>query len=141
MTALGSRPRPTLREQIANCCVHFTGTQHDTCKAGVNYVALAGGQILATLPCLRGGFWAEKAAQHGGFRVCTSERRPTPEEVEAEASAAESSLREFSEHIKAGRCPHCKRPVRMRQVGHCVYGDCGHRLYQGKLPKAPAVRS
>lgn len=30
-------------------------------------------------------------------------------------------------------CPTCKVKVRQQQIGRCVYGDCGHRLYQGKV--------
>lgn len=34
--------------------------------------------------------------------------------------------------LEAGRCPHCHKKSKQRQVGHCVYGSCGHRLFQGK---------
>jgi len=128
----------TLREQIANHCVHFTGTQQLKCKAAVNYRALVGGPDFGwatRLPCLRGGFWEEKAKEQGGFVACESQRFPSTEEVEAEAAESEERLRAFMARLAAGECPTCKKPVQMRQVGHCVYGDCGHRLYQGKLPK------
>jgi hypothetical protein len=125
----------TLREQIAARCVHFTGTQHDECGAGVNYRALAGGDVLCRIPCLNDEFWAQKAAEHGGFIECPSLHLPTPAEVEAEAQEDERHFAEFAAHLKAGECPTCKSKVKMRQVGPCVYGDCGHRLYQGKLPK------
>jgi hypothetical protein len=127
-----------LRQQIAARCVHFTGVQHDACAAGINYRAQAGGDVMARLPCLSDEFWAAKAAEHGGFVECPSLRRMTPEEVEAEAEARERGIAEFLAQIKAGVCPTCKRKVELRQVGPCVYGSCGHRLYQGKAPKRAA---
>lgn len=38
--------------------------------------------------------------------------------------------------IENSVCPTCKKKVIKRQVGRCVYGDCGHRLYQGRLLKS-----
>lgn len=38
----------------------------------------------------------------------------------------------FSE-LKQNICPHCHKEITAHQTGHCVYGSCGHRLFQGKL--------
>ena len=35
--------------------------------------------------------------------------------------------------LRDGKCPTCHQAVTQKQVGHCVYGSCGHRLYQGRL--------
>lgn len=32
-------------------------------------------------------------------------------------------------------CPSCNKAITKEQVGNCVYGSCGHRLYQGQLKK------
>jgi hypothetical protein len=43
-------------------------------------------------------------------------------------------IAEFISCIAESRCPHCKKQVTQRQVGHCVYGvECGHRMYQGTV--------
>jgi hypothetical protein len=46
------------------------------------------------------------------------------------------AIQEYFEAIRRGECPLCKKVVKMKQVGKCVYGSCGHRLYQGKLREA-----
>lgn len=39
----------------------------------------------------------------------------------------------FVKNLVRGECPFCRRRVRMVEVGCCVYGVCGHRLFQGYL--------
>lgn len=39
---------------------------------------------------------------------------------------------------ESNTCPHCGESTKpLRQVGRSVYGACGCRLYQGKLPNKP----
>jgi hypothetical protein len=39
--------------------------------------------------------------------------------------------------LEGSTCPFCQMPITARiQKGRCVYADpCGHRLYQGIIPK------
>lgn len=37
-------------------------------------------------------------------------------------------------YLEEDICLACEQPVKIkRQVGRSVYGDCGHRLYRGRL--------
>lgn len=110
-----------------NRCVHFTGIGNKTCNAGVNYREMIGGPDLGWakhLPCL---------ADDGSSVVCAHAQFPSETEARADVDRREARTVEFLEQIAAGTCPTCKIPVRQTQVGHCVYGSCGHRLYQGKV--------
>ncbi len=112
-----------------NICRHFTGIQHETCKVGVNYRTLVGGEDhgwATRMPC----FADEKS-------VATCEHLSFPSEEEARKDVEEQDARtmEFLAQLRSGICPICKVEVRQRQVGSCVYGTCGHRLYQGTVNK------
>jgi hypothetical protein len=79
--------RPTKEQQQENQiqsamgrCVHFTGIQNATCKEGINYRELVGGENIgwaARIPCLL--IDADKCAV-----VCGSRKLPSREEAEAE---------------------------------------------------------
>lgn len=45
---------------------------------------------------------------------------------------AGAEIEKAFDDLEHGRCPHCHKKCTQRQVGHCVYGSCGHRLFQGK---------
>jgi len=49
------------------------------------------------------------------------------------------AIHEFAKMIsgEATHCLHCNQPIdHLEQVGRCVYAEpCGHRQYQGRLPK------
>lgn len=89
---MSKRMFPTLAEQIADKCVHFTGTMNKTCRAGVAYATVEvkhepmpykssdGHEYTASrsLPC-------NHRLNHCGA-ACASSRFPTPEEVEAEVA-------------------------------------------------------
>ena len=125
----------SLRQKIAEemkRCVHFTGIQHDTCRAGVNYHELLGTGVgcFAHMPCL---------ADDGAAVVCESRQLPTEAEARKTVEEANAAVAEFLNQMAQGICQFCKVEVKQRQVGHCVYGTCGHRLYQGKVnPKFAA---
>jgi len=55
-----------------------------------------------------------------------------PLELEVQAML-DNYLADLDAHV----CPQCKASIiQFRQVGRCVYASpCGHRLYQGKVPK------
>jgi hypothetical protein len=57
-----------------------------------------------------------------------------PQKISPETAAA---ARRFLKELGEGKtCPHCHQEITdKQQVGRCVYANCGHRLYQGQLPK------
>lgn len=112
-------------DQELGRCIHFNGVLHDRCKAGVAYESVRG--ATRGLPCLQ---------EYAEGTTCESAIYPTREAAEQRVAESRQSIVEYFAAIKAGKCPLCDQAVTMRQVGACVYGDCGHRLYQGKLPKA-----
>jgi hypothetical protein len=56
-------------------------------------------------------------------------------EIHAATLPAGMQLEEFFTDLDNGICPHCKKKVTQQKVGHCVYGSCGHRLFQGTPDK------
>ena len=135
---------PTLAEQIADKCVHFTGTMQKTCKAGVAYAAVTvqhepieyvrrGVTYTATrsMPC-------NHRLNHCGA-TCSASRFPTPEEVTAEVEASRVQMEKMFgcraaivQHIKETgvergviKCPACKG-----ELGYCralnghIWGHC-----------------
>lgn len=99
-------------------CRHFTGIQHKTCAAGVEYLPLRDkppGAGMACWPCLR--LAGEPAA-----RTTCPQRVLMTDEALAK--------------IEAGRCHVCDAMVTSRErVGRCLYArPCGHRIGQGGCP-------
>ncbi len=114
-------------EQTLNKCKHFNGIQHETCEANIRYENFRNPNgALVPLPCLR-----DESSHH----VCGSAAWYTHEEAEVIEAQHSKAVAEFIESITNGHCPTCKILVEHKQVGHCVYGSCGHRLYQGKANK------
>lgn len=110
-----------------NRCIHFTGIGNSECKAGVNYRNLIGGPDFGWakhLPCLK---------DDQSPVVCTVAKFPTEDEARTEVDRREVAIQRFLSELNDGVCPYCKIQVQQRQVGSCVYGTCGHRLYQGKV--------
>lgn len=61
----------------------------------------------------------------------SEKRELTPEQ--------EAAIAAFIQELTDGKtCPHCHAPIKQRyQLGRCVYAKpCGHRQYQGVVPKA-----
>ena len=116
----------------AGTCIHFNGTMNEACEIGVNYHDLAGGPPgfgwALRLPCIG------RPNPSPLESTCDKLVRTTPEQAAEWERVALEGFRQRMAAINRGECPDCKRPVKMRQVGRCVYGDCGHRLYQGRLP-------
>lgn len=71
-------------------------------------------------------------AREKGIPVVIKEARPVSEE-------AIKAVQDYFAALKDGICHVCRQKVeRKEQVGRCVYArPCGHRLYQGTLPKEP----
>ena len=109
-----------------NRCIHFNGVQHDVCDAGVNYHGLMGSETgcFAHMPC----FNDEKSTV-----VCPKRQFPSREEAEKDVTESDARIAKFIEELNQSICSICKVQVKQRQVGRCVYGTCGHRLYQGTV--------
>lgn len=90
--------KKSLAEQHAGRCVHFNGIQNKTCKLGIDYRTLVGGDDFgwaARLPCLK---------DNGSEVACDHCRFPTQEEAaayEAEIEAYMERKREDMEIIGA----------------------------------------
>lgn len=117
----------------AGRCRHYRGVlgpgliEITACEAGIVFEQQAGGRrdfFNHLLPCVG----------DGRPDVCPTYSPYTDEEERASLERARARLsRQFEEKI----CPACDQQWAGRQVGRCVYCDhCGHRLYQGALPKA-----
>jgi hypothetical protein len=117
-------------------CLHFNGTMHGACKAGVPY-----GSVEMRyepfrpgpngfLPCIRGDGIAWRCP-HVAYPSEAEVARMTVEREEMLRRASEEFDRDLAAMV-AGRCPHCGAVMTKRHVGRSVYADpCGHRLYQG----------
>lgn len=115
----------SVAEQELNRCKHFNGIQHECCKKLVRYETFRKPSgALTPLPCFKDGLNGEG---------CELVEWSTPEEAEAYQKMVDQKVAEYLADIEASRCPICKQQVTKRQVGHCVYGSCGHRMYQGKV--------
>lgn len=116
----------SIAEQYKGWCKHFNGIQNDACKAGVRYADLVPEEFgrARKLPCFRSTKTPSPCA------LCIF---PTDAEAEQYERDALDRNAKFMTAIIEGKCPVCNLPVTQRQVGHCVYGSCGHRLYQGKV--------
>jgi hypothetical protein len=113
-------------QQEMNRCIHFNGVQHDKCEAGVNYHELLGDGpgCFAHLPCLK---------DDSGTVVCPKREFCSRETAETNVNEHEAHIKQFLEDLRQSICQICKVQVKQRQVGSCVYGTCGHRLYQGTV--------
>lgn len=114
------RTRETMRR-----CIYFNGVMNDECEAGVNYHALMGDGFgcFAHMPCL----------SDTGVVSCGKASFLSESEARAEVDADEIKIQQFIRELNDGICPICKVEVKQKQVGPCVYGTCGHRLYQGTV--------
>jgi len=117
-------------------CLHFNGTMHGDCEAGVPYdrVAMRYEPFRpgpnGFLPCIRGDGIAWRCP-HVAYPSEAEVERMKIEREEMLRRAAEELDRDLAE-MAAGRCPHCGAAMTKRQIGRSVYADpCGHRLYQG----------
>lgn len=118
-----------MSEQIADKCRHFNGIYGGICEAGIRYESIRSDFTLKSYPCFKKNNLAER---------CSSCSFLSEEEVAAEVKRTEEHMAAFLTELAEGKtCPHCHAPIeKRRQVGRCVYAEpCGHRQYQGRLPK------
>jgi hypothetical protein len=103
-------------------CVHFTGVGDKTCKAGVAYKDMWDAN--RNLPCILAS---------GAKKVCRHLLAPTQEQIDLYEKQISEMLAQFFGDMKSGTCPHCRKKLEWeKQIGRCVYGSCGCRLWQGK---------
>lgn len=109
-----------------NRCVHFNGVMNDECDAGVNYHGLMGTGFgcFAHMPCFN-----DEATP----TPCSKATFPTERQARQQVGEHARHVEEFIKQLNSSTCPICKVQVKQRQVGPCVYGSCGHQLYQGKV--------
>ena len=77
-------------KQIQSKCIHFTGIQHETCKAGVNYREIVGGEDLGwaiRTPCFEDNKECVVTCNHREF--------PTYAEAQAEEDRQEAAMERF----------------------------------------------
>jgi hypothetical protein len=112
--------------ELMRKCIHFNGIVNESCDADVNYKELLGDDAgwAAHMPC----FSDEKSAVH-----CPFASFPSSEDARKQIDEQDKRITVYLQQLADGICPVCKVQVRQRQVGPCVYGTCGHRLYQGKV--------
>jgi len=122
-----------LKEQLTHRamtqCRHFNGIQHDECKVGVNYRALAGEPQLGMaqrLPCgIRLPNGKEPQPVHCDKRaVCTREEA----EIQADAEIAM-----FERHGKAHRAVHDDAKAKKLGRGHGGLSECACPICSGTI--------
>jgi hypothetical protein len=122
------------RQRELLTCVHFNGTVNEACKAGFAYATVRDEE--RRLPCYpeRGEGLFPDPTPSACTIACPSHRLPTPEEVEAEERRRADAILAYLATMNSGTCPTCGLDSEPKQqVGRCVYGACGCRLYQGRL--------
>ena len=118
-------------------CAHYNGQGvNETCRAGVNYRQLVketGPGWTKHLPC----FTPYRPHPKVAAERVTCERfvALTEEDVEADHQRRIEARRRWTAQIKAHICRTCGEEVEFIQDGPCVFGSCGHRLFQGKVKK------
>lgn len=114
-------------------CIHYPPNGmggNTTCKAGVVMKDTLEKEFVngrKNAPC-----WTDEV------KTCELAQYPTPEQIaEREKWLNErlDMIRKFTVR-ETDVCFHCGKKVsKLRQVGRCVYGSCGCRMWQGKIPK------
>lgn len=122
----------------AGSCKHFTGIQHDECKLGVNYKALAGGVVGygAHIPCTgRTSICKDPIAKCDKIETYTvEEEKAWKKELDEEFKFMNAAIKAIREHDKANQdksprlieCPKCKGDLRYsiaKLNGH-IWGKC-----------------
>lgn len=117
-------------------CRHFTGIQHERCKADVRYMNVRDPNgklgVREPFPCTR---FATRMTPVGADCAikCPARSFWTREEAERNEAESEAAVLAFIAKLNAGIvCPHCDKPITTREkVGRCLYArPCGHRLGQ-----------
>lgn len=104
------------------------------CPAGVEFESV---KVVGKHPGETAGYRLPCFEEDGVSEVCEKVSYYTAEEKAEQEERIREHVRQFTEDLKADRCPVCHQPAKQRQVGPCVYGDpCGHRMFQGRAKAA-----
>jgi hypothetical protein len=109
-------------------CRHYQPVgHHKECALGIPYSSFADSAL--RWPCLNPDY----------AHLCEHWEAFTPEEIAEHERRVQDSVMAFVRLVarETSVCPHCgQRITSMHQVGRCVYGSCGCRLFQGAVPDA-----
>lgn len=113
-------------------CRHFNGIQHKSCRKGIAYATVRDDSQpgMVRLPCI---------SSDGAATTCPHFAHYTQAEIDERNRAVNDYLTALSkfESRETENCPHCGKHVdSLRQVSRCVYGSCGCRMWQGRVPDA-----
>jgi hypothetical protein len=89
----------SLHDQIAHCCIHFTGIGKDTCAAGFSYEAVDASLKLpyrVGLPCLKPDAKGLETLNGRPQCQCPKLQFPTEDEVQAELDSHKASMQKMA---------------------------------------------
>ena len=130
-----NRGQDNLVRQIEGRCKHFNGNQYDACKAGINYLQLAGPNegIALRLPCLNPSVFSQRRKELGySLSSCPKLDRTTHEEA---IKQADDIIKRREELQKALTAAHADAKLKGFRKGlggsDCIPCpmECGGRLY------------
>lgn len=98
-------------------CIHFTGIQHDRCKAGVRYLAVRFKRAKGPhgLPCLTRQIGGGERPDNCNCYEATSQQLADVEEAEIDQVIAD---------VVAGRCPQCGAECDRMEGGRSTVLTC-----------------
>jgi hypothetical protein len=118
--------RRPLYQKLMERCNNFNGLVNRYCKANIEYETVKDkSQSPFRFPC----FSSDKGNYH-----CDKAVFPNEAEAKELESQSHREIQDYFNKIQNDICPICDKKITKSQIGRCVYGSCGHRLYQGKCP-------
>lgn len=131
---MGILKQSEYHKKLLQQCVHFNGMHQEVCKAGVDYKTVTDRSenprsgLGIRLACFPGDEASMQCPKLEPWKL---------EDALAEEKRRDAAIEAHLAKLQGDICPDCNRKVENKvQVGPCVYAEpCGHRLYQGKLPK------
>lgn len=109
-------------------CIHYPHgglAENEACKKDIRFYTLKTDMKLG-YPCWLAGVGGCEAAEY-----------PTPEELSERTQLIKEHLEKMVKFMRqeTKECIHCGKTVRhLRLEGRDVYGDCGCRMWQGRVP-------
>lgn len=122
--------RPTLAEQIASKCVHFTGLGRGPCKKGMNYNDVDRGMRIeyrSGLPCFKPDKDALEKLNGRQQCHCPHVQFPSDEEVQRQVRDYQEQMKKFTVALAA------VEPIRKKYKGSDFQGVIECPVCKGKL--------